>query len=283
LKTIAVIGGDKRQIRLIELLLHNGYKVLSAGFEKAERLPEKTHRASATDAAQAAEIIIFPLPVSQDMCTIHAPYSRYEIGIESLAKSIGEGKIIFGGRIKKDLFGKNRIYDYYEREEFQISNAIATAEGAIEVASRELDTTLFGTKTLVAGYGRIGKLLAKILDAYGADVTVSARKHEDFIWIKALGYRSIDTRKLADHVAEYDLIINTVPFRIFNESVLNAVKNGVLLIDLASRPGGVDFDYAESKNIRFISALALPGKTAPVTAGEIIYETIDHILKEEFE
>ena len=63
--------------------------------------------------------------------------------------------------------------------------------------------------------------------------------------------------------------------------MLCAVKSESLLIDLASKPGGVAFDAARELGVRTIWALSLPGKTAPISAGEIILETIENCLTEQ--
>lgn len=47
-----------------------------------------------------------------------------------------------------------------------------------------------------------------------------------------------------------------------------------------SKTAGVDFDCAEKLGINTIWALALPGKTVPVSAGCIIADTIINILDE---
>ena len=52
-----------------------------------------------------------------------------------------------------------------------------------------------------------------------------------------------------------------------------------MLMSSFSKPGGVDLAEAERLNIKTIHALGLPGKTAPVTAGEIIAESIIDTLK----
>ena len=67
----------------------------------------------------------------------------------------------------------------------------------------------------------------------------------------------------------------------FNKENLSLMKDDVLLIDLASAPGGVDFKMAKNLGVRAIHALALPGKYSPRSAGEIIESTILTILKEE--
>ena len=53
-----------------------------------------------------------------------------------------------------------------------------------------------------------------------------------------------------------------------------------MIVDLASKPGGVDFEAARKMGIKVIWALSLPGKVAPDTAGDIIGKTIINILDE---
>ena len=57
----------------------------------------------------------------------------------------------------------------------------------------------------------------------------------------------------------------------------------MLIIDLASKPGGVDFDTAAQLGIKVVWALGLPGKIAPITSGEIIADTISGIIQERSE
>ena len=67
---------------------------------------------------------------------------------------------------------------------------------------------------------------------------------------------------------------------IFDERVLKIVRGDALIIDLASKPGGVDFDAGKKLGINVIWALSLPGKTAPDSAGEIIADTVMNIINE---
>ena len=54
-----------------------------------------------------------------------------------------------------------------------------------------------------------------------------------------------------------------------------------MIVDLASRPGGVDDTAAEELGVKSILALSLPGKVAPATAGAIIKDAVMNILEEE--
>lgn len=137
----------------------------------------------------------------------------------------------------------------------------------------ELPITLCGSNCLVVGFGRIGKCLAKMLFGIGAKVHVAARKYSDLAWIKALGYEGLHTNAISKSAESYDLIINTVPHKVIDSSVISNVRNDTLIIDLASKPGGVEMDAATSKGLRVIWALSLPLK---VTRWQIISLAANH-------
>ena len=88
---------------------------------------------------------------------------------------------------------------------------VPTAEGAIQIAMEELPITIHGANVLVIGNGRIGSLLAGRLQCLGAHVTVSARSPADFARMDGHGYGKLDTRNLAGHLVQFDLVVNTVP------------------------------------------------------------------------
>ena len=50
-------------------------------------------------------------------------------------------------------------------------------------------------------------------------------------------------------------------------------------MNLSPLSSGVDFGAAEERGIRAIHALALPGKTAPETAGEIVAQSVREMLE----
>ena len=131
---------------------------------------------------------------------------------------------------------------------------------------------------LILGFGRIGKLCARYFTALGANVTVAARKPGDLAWISSLGYRAVcfaDESALTSALGSADVILNTAPAPVLTGERASAVRDDAVLIELASVPctdGTAKF--------RTVSAGGLPGKTAPVTAGIIIADTIVNILTE---
>ena len=222
-----------------------------------------------------ADAFILPLPVTKDGITLNTPLSDKNISLDSFFQ-LAENKPVFCGMPLP--FNRDNIYDYSAREEFAAANAVPTSEGAIETAMLEYDGTINNSKCLVTGYGRIGRVLSDMLDGLGADVTVSARNLKDLEFIKAKGFHAIHT---SDIKGNFDIIFNTVPYRIFNAHILAKTAQNSLVIDLASMPGGVDFGAAERLHIKAVHALSLPGKVAPKASGIIIKNAVYNIIREE--
>lgn len=278
MKTVSIIGGDLRFITLCRMMKEKGYEITAYGFDKIDT-------AKNLQQALQSEVIILPIPVSADGKNINAPLFDGKIPIDDFFSEIGGGKLVLAGHISNLLakrFDDEGIVciDYYNREELMIKNAIPTAEGAVEIAISKMPTTLFSSNALVAGYGRIGKILSKLLQNMGAVVSVSARKMADFAQIEANGMIPVKTKDIAKFADRYDVIFNTVPSVVIGEDVLEKIDDKTPVIDLASLPGGVDVEAAKSLKKQIIPALSLPGKTAPVTAGKIICETVCNILNE---
>lgn len=274
-KVFSIIGGDLRQLTLASLLEEDNYKVTIFGFDSGIATGS-LQKARSLKEAMKADFIILPLPVTQDNQTLNAPFSKESIALHELEEYANENTIILGG---KNSCMKN-VYDYFEREELSVANAIPTAEGAIEIALSETAHTLFGSRCLVIGYGRCGKILADRLKALGCRVSVSARKHSDFAWIDAFGFDVLDSRNLNGKLSEFDVIFNTVPTMLLDDTLLGQIEKDTLIIDLASKPGGVDFSLAKKLGLRVIWALSLPGKCAPISSGKIIKTTVINMLKE---
>lgn len=279
-----VIGGDLRQVKLAELLVQDGHTVQTYAMERRPE-PHTLPGSDTLRGIERADCVILPLPITAEPGMLNAPLSDHRIPIQVVLNAMRAGQILCAGRISPELTQEAQergliVRDYFAREELKIKNAVPTAEGAIQIAMEELPTTLYGTRVLVIGYGRIGKLLAHRLKGMGARVTVSARKYEDLAWIETYGYCSEHTDQLDGWLGGYQLVINTVPARVLDGARLRDLDEGTLVIDLASKPGGVDVQAAAELGVKVIWALSLPGKVAPVTSGSIIRDTVYHILQE---
>lgn len=274
-KKLLIAGGDLRQIYCGRYLAEK-FDVSFLGFDR-RYIPESLKIFSG---GGFFDFIVFPVPPVKDGLYISAPFSDNEISLDMLKGCIDNKTVIFCGKSDEkfcDFFGRNKIYDYMEREELNILNAVPTAEGAVHIALEEIPVTLSDSKILITGFGRIGKALASILKGFGSDITVMTRSVESKAWAKAM---NIKVCEKTDIDSSFNLIFNTAPVLIFDCNTLKRLDGDTVLIDLASKPGGVDFKSAGELGIKVIWALGIPGKSAPVTAGEIIAQTIDNIIKE---
>ena len=284
IETFAVIGGDLRSAYLAGLLAADGYKVITSGFDGTDLPPCVTGCTNPAQAVTLADCVILPLPVTTDGTTVNAPFSRIRIPLDQVLNGLAQDQFRVGGKIS-DVVRKEAecrglvISDYLQREELAVMNAVPTAEGAIQLAMEELPVTIDGSKCLITGYGRVGRTLSTRLVSLGAQVTVAARKFADLAWAKSVGCETLELENLAN-AGDFDVIFNTVPVMLFGRDILKGMEKETLLIDLASRPGGVDFNAAAELQIKTIWALSLPGRVAPKTAGAIIKKTILNMMKE---
>jgi len=216
---------------------------------------------------------------------LNAPLSAFRHDAEGIMRALPKTAVICGGMPGEKLLKTMEelgldFVDYFKREELVALNALATAEGAISVLLENSPITIWDSRILVVGFGRIGKMLATRLLALGAHVAVSARNEGDKAYIRAAGCEALDTRTMSAELGRFDTVINTVPARVIGYEKLLLLKRDALCIDLASRPGGFDFEAAKKLDINAIWALGLPAETAPVTAGKIIKDTVMNILRE---
>lgn len=293
----AVLGGDGRQLSAARRLAIGGHEVAVWGLAgPPEAFGSAVRVRDWRDAIRGAQVILLPLPVTGDgvrvnVTTVGPGADGVELRLTHLLEALEPGQRIFGGRIPPNFRASAedkgiRVEDYSANELFQIRNAVPTAEGAVEIAMRELPVTLAGIEAAVIGYGRIGRVLARLLSSLGARVTVAARKGSDLAWAELTGY--LPHRIATDEggstltaLTTSRVIFNTVPHWLFTRDVMECLRQDVLLIDLASAPGGIDPQAAEEIGMRVIRAPGLPGKCAPETAGEITADTVIDIVARE--
>lgn len=283
IKTFGILGGDKRQLFLADSLVKDGCSVILGGFDNL-RSVGSISIADIRTALNYSDAIIFPLPSVRSDGSLNTAFANTNIFFDEEELEILKSKPVFASMRDRLIraypeLKSAKIYDYAARDDFAILNAVPTAEGAIECAMSAYEGTIAGSRSLVVGFGRIGKVLAKLLNALGSKVTVSARKTSDIAFIDALGYKAVNTEVLKE-IKDIDLVFNTVPSMIFNEELLKNTDRNTLVIDLASLPGGVDFEAARALRIDAQRALSLPGKCAPKAAGEIIKTTVFRIIEE---
>ena len=282
---IGFVGGDLRQIFCAIEFALLGFEVALYGFEKyTDDIGLCTRSTCLDDTLEKADIIVLPIPSTSDGVNINTPYSDKCIRLCQVLDSARDCKLLLYGTGSKTEqlcrdFGINAV-DFSKREDYQILNAGPTAEGALAIAINEMPKTIFDSTALCVGYGRIGKTLCRMLQSLGADVYASARNPRDIALAKSTGLKTVHTDNIPSVLPKCNLIFNTVPKTIIKDYSLDVIDKNALIIDLASKPGGIDFKTAKQKGLNVIWALSIPGKTSPLSAGKILCDTIMEIMRE---
>ena len=275
--SIAIIGGDRRMIYAAAEFAKDGVKVSISGFDYAD-IPYGLYNMPVCDAVQRSQAVVLPVrPTDGEYLNI--PYGAERIRLNGLRELVGARHVFSGCAEVMRGYVDGTVYDYPSREDFVIYNAALTAEGAVGIIIDEYEGSVFGSRVLITGYGRIGRILADYLTKLGAEVIVAVRRAESAAAAQTSGIRAGYYSDL--ELKDYNIIINTVPALVLDRDRIDIVRKDALIIDLASAPGGVDMRRAGERGIKCIHALGLPGRTAPVTAGRIIKDTICNIIKEE--
>ena len=242
----AVIGGDRRQIAMLKGLRRRGISVSAWGI--GEFSDSNDWQAIAKD----ADVILLPLPMSDDGVRIRSPLQE-GVGLRflSLLNALKPNTLILGGKFPP-LWEEQakqrgmRIYDYFLSEALQMQNALPTVEGAILLALDALPVTLDGCEVAVLGYGRIGSLLAEKLCALGAKVTVYARKERDLAHARLRHCTPValqgadESSALCGLSDQCRIVFNTIPHVVVTEPILRCWRRDCVLMELASLPGGFD-------------------------------------------
>lgn len=275
----AVLGGDERSVYLVSRLRQDGHEVHTFGMECNPVHQEK--HAGLEETLAGAECVVLPVPISAKPGFLNAPFGETEHRLEEIFSHLPGGVPVFAGAVNGEIAAMAKEYgivitDLLTMEELAVKNAALTAEGAVGVLIRETDHCLMGSEILIIGAGRIGKLLGLRLKALGANVTVSARKESDKAWCRGMCLGAADTEELELILPQFSVVVNTVPSLVLPAERLRCLPKGTVILELASKPGGLDRETAQTLGIRVVAAGGLPGKTAPNSAASAIADTIYH-------
>ena len=252
-----ILGTESRQLYLRKLLIQRGYTVTAS----EDWLPGDY------------QCILLPVPKT----------GRY---LSAVLPQLSEGQTVFGCNFPEQLQRQGelqgvRFVDYMKGEGIASRNAIATAEGAIAEALLSASQSLHGSHSVVFGYGHCGEVLAAKLHALESQVTVLDRKPQQRARAMAQGCSAkdlLDQNALAELLPQADFVFNTIPAPVVNASLLQQMNQDVVIIDIASRPGGVDYEYCQQQGLHAKLCLGLPGKYAPKSSAGILLEVIENTL-----
>ncbi len=257
---ILFLGGDRRMTVAFDMLKKD-FSVDSLGLFEND-----------CGSVENADVLLFPVPTTRDGKTVNCPLTGREIPLSVIDSAKRGTLILTAGHDFKRYPQK----DYAALDGFCLLNAAATAEGAVAAAVNSTDFTLFKSRILITGFGRVGKILLSRLSSFGADITVSARSEKDLKLLETLAVKHIKTADAAKHLKEFDIVFNTLDLPLF--SGLSAFEK-TWLFDLSTK-GCTEKTAAGDPRLHIHKLPGIPGKTAPSSAGKIIAETVKNILSE---
>jgi dipicolinate synthase subunit A len=285
---IAVIGGDARQIEIIRKLTEMDAKLSLIGFEQLDHAFTGSTKEKIEDIDfQAMDAIILPVSGTGLDGQIETIFSNEKVVLtEEAVSKTPEHCTIYTGITNSYLNAivkkaNRRLVQLFERDDIAIYNSIPTVEGTIMLAIQHTDFTIHGSNIVVLGFGRVGMSVARAFHALGAKVKVGARKSEHIARITEMGLTPFFLKDIEQVVKDTDICINTIPHLVVTASVISKMPAHTLIIDLASKPGGTDFRYAEKRGIKALLALGLPGIVAPKTAGQILANVLTQLLEDD--
>lgn len=285
--TIAVVGGDARQLELIRKLSEWDANLVLIGFDQLDHGFTGALKVEIED-AEFEEMDALLLPVSGTGLEgkVETIFSNKEIVLTSQhLKRTPKHCTIYSG-ISNDFLDQcvkdsnRKLVKLFERNDVAIYNSLPTAEGTLMMVIQNTDVTIHDSNVMVLGFGRTGMTVARIMSSLGAHVKVGARRSEHLARITEMGLEPFYMKDLGKEVQETDICINTIPAQVLNAKILSQMSISALIIDLASKPGGTDFRYADKRGIKALLAPGLPGIVAPKTAGQILAKVLQPLLIE---
>lgn len=244
-----VLTADKRQEKLVALL--EGEKISYAWEENAK------------ETVFCEKVYILPIPVTKlDRNLLVKEKLKQEL--IRCSKKQSTSLKVFGGVINSEwqtfLEGLEISYwDFMKLPEVVEGNAWITAEATIAEVLQLSECSIYGQKVLVTGYGCCGEKIAKLFSKLGAEVVVVARREVVRDQAQKDGFQAIGFENLSRALVDASTVINTVPSLVLTEDCIRRMPRGSLIIDIASKPGGTDFEAAKKYGVTAKLALGLPG------------------------
>ncbi|MFC3797744.1 dipicolinate synthase subunit DpsA [Cohnella sp. GCM10012308] len=286
---IIVAGGDARQLEVIRRLTELDATVTLMGFERLDTPFSGVTKAEWTpEALRSADALLLPVAGTEEDGAVSAIFTDQELKFtDDYAAALPKTCKIYTGLARsylRKIGEKHRltVVELFERDDVAIYNSIPTAEGALMMAIQHTDITIHGSRCMVLGLGRTGMTMARSLQGLGAVVMAGVRREDAFARAYEMGFEPFNIADLARLAGNIDLIFNTIPNMIVTAQVISKLPLRAVIIDLASKPGGTDFRFAEKRGIKALLAPGLPGIVAPKTAGRIIANSLCQSILDDY-
>ncbi|QKG84548.1 dipicolinate synthase subunit DpsA [Kroppenstedtia pulmonis] len=287
-KHVAFLGGDARQLEVIKHCIELNAKVTLFGFDNLQSpFNGASSRDLSLDVLKTVDMLILPIMGTDDDGHVDSIFTTKKMVLtEEHIRMLSPNSVIYTGMAKSYL--KNmcdrcsiRLVELLKRDDVAIYNSIPTVEGALMMAIQHTNITIHGSSCVVLGLGRVGMTLARTLHVLGAQVALGVRRADHMARAVEMGLKPFWMEDLPCMVGTVDLLFNTVPALVVTDRVLSQMPHSSVIIDLASKPGGVDFGFAEKRGIKAMLAPSLPGIVASKTAGRILAQTMTRLMAEE--
>ncbi|MFC7392598.1 dipicolinic acid synthetase subunit A [Scopulibacillus cellulosilyticus] len=288
-KHLVILGGDARQLEVIKKLNELDAQLSLVGFDQLDQHLTGTSKVD-LDEIDFSHVdgIILPSSGTNEDGIVETIFSNKIVKItKDWLEKTPEHCSIYSGISTPFLDSlvqecHKELIKLFERDDVAIYNSVPTVEGAIMIVIQNTDITIHQSNVVVLGLGRTGMSVARTFDALGAYVKVGARRPEHIARITEMGLKPFYIKDIEKHIRDVDIIINTVPAKVLSSKVLSHIPGNALIVDLASKPGGTDFRYAEKRGIKALLTPGLPGMVAPKSAGRIIANVLSELLLDKF-
>lgn len=292
---ILLLGGDRRQDFLLKFLQKSGQTVQDfrrlpasfASFASPLSLIQPEEAAPLKEAVSQAHWILAPLPFTKDQKNLFIQPGAASAGagprlsIGTFLSWLKPGQTLLGVGIPSAvqnycLEHQIACVDALAQPSAAEKNAMLTAEGAICCAIQESPGALHRSVCLVAGYGRCGQALARKLKGLGARVTIMEQDPQKLELARCRGFSCLPGKTLPqpEELLPFSYLFNTIPAPIFGQRLLTGTKQEITIIDIASAPGGVDFDFCRESGRTALLCPGLPGRFSPEAAARILYDVL---------
>lgn len=282
---VLLLGGDARQLEVIRKLTELDASVTVSGFDGLHSSLDGAVQAEFEEQLfEGIDALLLPAVGTDDQGLIHAVFSDRQMMLtDSHFSKLPKHCTVYTGMAKpylRQLCEKNglSLVELFDRDDVAIYNSIPTAEGALMMAIQNTDITIHGSSSMVLGFGRTGFTMSRTLQGLGSKVKVGVRRSEQYARASEMGFEPFYINDLLQHVSNIDLLFNTIPTMIVTAQIIANLPSRAVIIDLASKPGGTDFRFAEKRGIKAMLAPGLPGIVAPKTAGRIMAECLSQLI-----
>lgn len=270
---------DKRNIYIFKTLQNMGHNVQSFLFknQKKDMAENKIQMEN--------PMIKFPkrqASLKYENIVIFSPAKKFtENEIDELPKN----SLIFGGSLIKNnlakLESRNIKYiNFLDNDDFVVRNAKLTAEGILALLISNTEKSIFENKILILGSGRVGMATAALLNKLDLNTDIAIFHNDKFAVASFYGKNVVFENQLFERIGQYDVIINTVPFKILKDEFLSKINNNAIILEVAST-NCLEKDLLKDYKFKYIPSPALPQRYSAESAAGIMLEIILKFIKQQ--